>query len=251
MASKSETGHARNVANFRILIEHCATFGPQYNPGNTAIALAALQTKLTQAEAALQGHIAVRVDYDNATNNRELRFNELAGLTTRVVNALTAAGASPLTVKDAKSVVRKLRGQRAPKGVQPAAEQPAQPPLAEGLPVSRTVSASQRSFDQMTANFARLVQIVQSEPLYTPNEADLNNAGLHAYLAALSTATAEVAVRAAAFTASQGTRDAVLYDPHTGLAALSQAVKAYVKSLYGQTSTQYHAVKGIDIRTTP
>ena len=41
MASNSETGHAKNVANFEDLISFCTGYGATYNPSKAAIQLAA------------------------------------------------------------------------------------------------------------------------------------------------------------------------------------------------------------------
>ena len=53
MASTSEVGHAKNVANFETLIIDCQAFGTSYNPSNTAITITALQTLYTNANTAL------------------------------------------------------------------------------------------------------------------------------------------------------------------------------------------------------
>ena len=41
MASTTETGHAKNVANFEDLISFCTGYGASYNPSKAAIAIAA------------------------------------------------------------------------------------------------------------------------------------------------------------------------------------------------------------------
>ena len=47
MASTTETGHAKNVANFEDLISFCTGYGAPYNPSKASIKLAALGTKRT------------------------------------------------------------------------------------------------------------------------------------------------------------------------------------------------------------
>ena len=39
MASTSETGHAKNVANFSTLISFCTAYDTKYNPSNPALSL--------------------------------------------------------------------------------------------------------------------------------------------------------------------------------------------------------------------
>ncbi len=47
MSSTSETGHAKNVANFETLIAFCTSYGGQYQPVNTSITLTELSNKYT------------------------------------------------------------------------------------------------------------------------------------------------------------------------------------------------------------
>ena len=90
MASTSETGHAKNVANFEDLISFCTGYGVTYNPSKVAIKLPGLATVLTNSNAALQVVKVAKAAYDNATNARELAFKPLKPLSTKIVNALAA-----------------------------------------------------------------------------------------------------------------------------------------------------------------
>jgi hypothetical protein len=51
MASTSETGHAKNVANFETLISFCAGYGATYNPSKANLKVPALQTQLASCKA--------------------------------------------------------------------------------------------------------------------------------------------------------------------------------------------------------
>lgn len=256
MVSKSEQGLPLNVANFRILVESCATYGAPYNPGNTAISLAALQTKLAESEQALAQHLEVIAAIGSASNAREELFDDLQVFTTRIMGVLTSFDVSPLTLADAKAAVRKLRGRRAKKAPTAADQPPANPgeesPAGTDAPVTaRSISATQRSYDQQLQHFSRLVNILGTEASYLPNEPELTLAGLQNHRNALATAIAQVAAQKAAFKASLGRRNTVLYDSHTGLPALARAVKGYVKALFGPNSPQYLAIKGLSFRTKP
>jgi hypothetical protein len=50
MTSTSETGHAKNVANFEDLISFCTGYGTAYNPSKVTIKLPALNTLFTSAK---------------------------------------------------------------------------------------------------------------------------------------------------------------------------------------------------------
>ena len=47
MASTSETGHAKNVANFQDLTSFCTGYGATYNPTNPRLTLAELENLYT------------------------------------------------------------------------------------------------------------------------------------------------------------------------------------------------------------
>ena len=252
MPSSIETGHAKNVANFQLLLENLTTLGTRYNPSNPAITLAALNTKLSEAKNAMENHRSVKVVYDNAVNAREIQFKDLQAKATLVINALEASGAAPQTVKDAKTVIRKIRGKRAPvkNDITPAA-----PPggtvgePGEVQPAgSKKISASQRSYDQTAENFFKLLEIVKLEPKYNPNETDLKAADLKTYAHQLTSSTGAVVNQGAVYTSSIIARDAVLYGNDTGIPDLARDIKAYVKSIFGSSSPQYKSVRGIPFK---
>jgi hypothetical protein len=113
MASATETGHAKNVANFDQLISFCTGYGVAYNPSKASIKLAALTTLLASGQASLAAQKAAKTALDNATNAREISFKPLKKLATKVVNALSATDAARQTVDDANTVNLKIQGKRA------------------------------------------------------------------------------------------------------------------------------------------
>lgn len=259
MASKTEDGHIKTVNNLQLVIEHLNTYGPQYNPSNAAISLAALNAKLAEAQTAMAGHRVIENAYANATDAREPLFDQLPPLSTRIVNALKASGASPLTVNNAQAILRRIRGvrkTRKKKGdISPAPETPAGltplPEAQNGAPEAETVlnhSVSNRSHDQLTENFAKLLQVVQDEPLYQPNEVDITVSALQTYVAQLNAHNGTVAGQVASYASSLAGRNAILYAPQNGIPDLAQAVKAYVKSVFGAASVQFKTINAISFR---
>jgi hypothetical protein len=70
MASNSEVGHAKNVANFEKLISFCNGYGGSYNPSKNSIKITALNTLLTDAQKAVAKVITQTVAYNNTVNTR-------------------------------------------------------------------------------------------------------------------------------------------------------------------------------------
>jgi len=93
MSTFFETGHGKNVANFEDLISFCIGYGTSYNPSQASIKVTALQTILTSAQTALNNVSTKNTAFKNATNARELAFEPVKKLSTRIKNAFDACGA--------------------------------------------------------------------------------------------------------------------------------------------------------------
>lgn len=248
MASRSETGHAKNVANFEDLISFCLGYGAAYNPVNANIKIPALQTKQTAALAALQTVKTTKTAFDNATNAREIAFINLKKLSTRIVNALEATSAAVQTIDDAKTVNRKMQGKRADNSASSTTTNvaPVPPPTTE--PTPKQISVSQQSFDSLIDNFTKLIQVVSTEPAYLPNETELKVATLNTTLASLKTANTGVVNATTTYSNARITRDTTLYVKDLGMVDIALEVKKYVKSLFGATSSQYKQISGLEFK---
>lgn len=77
MASTSETGHAKNVANFEELLSYCTGYGTAYNPTKPGITLTALNAKRTEAVNGLAVLNSALPALANAVNAREIMFEPL------------------------------------------------------------------------------------------------------------------------------------------------------------------------------
>ena len=244
MASTSETGHAKNVANFQDLIAFAAGYGATYNPTKNSLKLASLNTLSTAAQSNLADVIAKNTDYNNAVNNRLAAFNGIKSLSTRLVSALDATDASPEKIKDAQGFNRKLQGKRAT----PTATTGPAVPITENTPAPSTISAVQLSYDQQIEHFAGLISVLQSETSYAPNETDLKVVNLIAKKSGLTAKNKDVSTTYAAISNSRIARDKTLYQTDTGLVDIAGEVKKYIKSIYGATSPEYGQVKGIEFK---
>ncbi|MBK9284757.1 MAG: hypothetical protein IPM51_10630 [Sphingobacteriaceae bacterium] len=112
MASISEVGHAKNVANFEDLISFCIGYGVTYNPILNAIKVANMNTLKSNASNSLTAAITAHTAFKNSTNSRELAFEPVKKLITKVMAALKASGANDLTISDALTINHKIQGKR-------------------------------------------------------------------------------------------------------------------------------------------
>ncbi len=245
MASTSETGHAKNVANLEDLISFCTGYGATYNPSKAAIKIAALTTLHTNAGNSISGVVTSKNAFDTATNARQAAFDPLKKLSTKIVNALDATDASDSMVKDAKTINNKIQGKRSgDKPVKPATTGGADSEATE----DKTISVSQQSYDSLIENFAKLIDLVGSEPTYTPNETELQVSTLTTNLGNLKTTNTAVINAYTNYSNARITRDSILYATNSGLVDVALDVKKYVKSVFGATSPQFKQVSGLEFK---
>jgi len=241
MASTSETGHAKNVANFEDLISFCTGYGASYNPSKIAIKIEALNTLFTQAEDIIDDVKSANIGFINATNARVIAFSPIKPLATRIVNALSATDATDELIKDAKAFNRKVQGSR--KGVNTTTENPV--PNPDSPTGSKQISVSQQSYDSLVENFTKLGMLAISEPSYTPNEVDLQLVTLTAFVDDLKAKNTAVVNATTAVSNARIARNNILYNENTGLVNIALDVKKYVKSVFGAASPQYKQVSKI------
>ena len=241
MASTSETGHAKNVANFEILISFCTGHGASYNPSKAAIQLPALNTLFTGAKASLNAINTVLPQNANAVNAREIVFAPLNKLITRVFSAVDASDVPKQVVGDVKPITRKLQGTRAGAKLSIVVDDAATP----GDASPKSISASQMSFDNRIENMGKLVQLLSAQPGYAPNETDLQVASLTTLLADMRTKNTDAINALTPVSNSRIARNNILYTEDTGLVDIAGDVKKYVKSVFGASSPQYKQVSGL------
>lgn len=250
MASTSETGHAKNVANLNVIISRCIGYGIRYNPSNSDLTLPSLQNLYNNAFNSIEAIAPLKQPFISAVNQRQEKYAAMEKLTTKIVNALDAsAGVSDAIVKDAKTIVRKIRGAR--KGTKKTlVTTPPSPPSGPGVPPTptedaETISVSQQSYDQQYQHFSQLVALVSAQPTYTPNETELQSPMLLIVKNDLNTANQNVVSATTPYLQALATRNGFLYTPVTGLVDIAYEVKKYVKSVSAITSAEFKQISGL------
>ena len=244
MASTSETGHAKNVANLDQLISFVTGYGAIYNPSKAGIKLTALQTLSTNAKNAINAVNTALPAYSNAVAAREVAFEPLKKLSTRILNALKATDTTTQVDDNATTLVRKLQGKRAtPKKT----EEEKTIAKAEGTE-TKEVSSSQLSYDSQIDSFDKLIKLLASVTLYAPNEAELKVTALTAILNDLRAKNTAVISATTPLSNARISRNVILYKENTGLVDITVDTKTYIKSLYGATSPQYKQVSKLEFK---
>jgi hypothetical protein len=241
MASTAETGHAKNVSNLGVMISRLQGFGARYNPTQVAIKIPNLQTLFNSGGTTLTAVTTTKPAFTNSVNTRKQLFDDMEKLSTRGINSFDATqGVTKAQVDDAKTYIRKIRGTRKDKKVvappSPDASVPATP---------IQISVSQQSYDQQVEHFSKLTALWASVPAYNPNETELQNASLTAFLASLKSANQAVITTTTPYLTAMQNRNNVLYATDTGIVDLAEEVKKYVKSVKTITLPEFRQISGL------
>ena len=227
MASTSELGHNKNVANLTSGIQILEEMGTLYNPTNANIFLSNLNPIKTE----LNGTIAVLNEkkpiYKNAVAHREIIIAPLSKKTTKSLNYFKSLSVSATDKENVANQVKKIRGDKSPKKVNPETTE------------SNAISTSQMSYDSRIANLDTYINQLASHPEYVPNEPEIQIPSLQAYYQELVTASSLVNTAGNALITARTNRNNVLYYNPNNIIKLMQEVKAYLKSL-GDAGLPYY-----------
>lgn len=236
----SETGHAKNVANFQQVINVITLLGAAYDPVQALILLSALQSVLTAAQAAMPVVDAKTSIETVKVNERVAEFDGIGKLGTRIYGAAGVLVNDELFSKDVQTLVRKLRGGRA--GDKPV-DDPLTPDIDESLSVH---SVSQQSYDNLVANFAELITLLQTkESVYKPNETDVKIETLIAKHAAMEAANTAAKIASIEADNARAARDVILYGEETGMLERVLLVKKYIAYAFGKDSPAYQQINAL------
>ncbi|MGX7668170.1 hypothetical protein [Flavobacterium pedocola] len=232
--STSETGHAKNVANFLRLISFCQSLGETYNPSNDRLKIPHLNNLYQNAFEKLNEVRIQKTNFDNHTNNRRSAFEDLKPFCTKIINAFAVSGVNKLTLEDAKAVNKKIQG---------VVLKSANETMGGG-----TLSASQQSYDRKIDHFATLIEILKQNPVYSPNEQELKVVSLEQKLNNLQTHNLNLINSYTQYSNALQLRNMILYNPETGILQKAKKVKQYIKSVFGTNSSQYCQIRSLEFK---
>ena len=235
MASTTETGHAKNIANLKLLNEINGGFGGVYKPSNPLYDFATMVAQHSACNG-LQGDVNTRKGiFEPFQNARVTEFKAAHKLARRLRTAAKTCGAGKGFYIDVNKIVNKIIGERAGKAT-PTATDPA------------GTSASQMSYDNTVNNFDALGKMLAGEPIFAPNEADLTVAAVTAKTTALDSTNNNVKSSAVPYNNAVLGRNRALYAEETGLCDVCQGSKDYVRQVFGFSSAEYKMVSKIQFR---
>jgi len=244
----SESSHAKNASNFEQLISYCVGYAANYNPSKAALKVASMTTLLTSVRTSIATEEDKHNAYTNVVDAREILFSPspLSKLVTKIMNALKSSDVTKQKIADAKTISRKISGQRANQKALDAfitattKDATTTPPSLETE--HKFISVSQMGYDNRLDNFSKLVNLLSTEAGYAPNETSLKVTTLNTLLADMKLKNTAVINAITALSNARIDRNKYLYKDDTGVHDIVLNVKAYIKSVYGAKSPEYKQV---------
>ena len=227
MASTSETGHNKNVANFSSAYQILEEMGAIYNPSNSNILLVNLEPKKMSLGTTITVLNDKKPIYKNAVADREVAIAPLGKRMSKVLNYAKSIDISDTDKENLASQVKKIRGDKKSKKVNP------------DTAVEETISTSQMSYDNRIANLETVTSQFASFPEYAPNETEIQIPTLQAYHLELTTLSSLVNSAGNALITARKGRNQILYFDEHNIIQLIKDIKNYVKSL-GDVATPYY-----------
>lgn len=242
VSAAAETGHSKNLANFKTVIVAAESFGDTFNPPNEELSVSGMQNLYERCDKAVLAVSLANAAYKNAVDARNSVFEPLNKFVTRLMNALKASSTTDRIEKNARELARKIQGVRA----NPRRTEEEKKADAEAGIVHNEISASHMSFDNRSANFRNFVEFMSSVPDYKPNEKEFQVESLRAKAAELKSKNEAVVAAMMAVNNARAVRNELMYKTGTGLADVAADVKSYIKSVFGPTSLQYKKVASLE-----
>lgn len=248
MSKINESGHAKNVANFFQLIVICTNLGAKFNPANANLSLANINSIHQSSNDAIKALDTARGSYIQAIKNRKSMFDLLNPLATRIMNALRPLNLNKGVIENLKTINRKVQGRRKyvpktnnnnntdqnPDEVTANTENETQ----NDKEINK-ISTSQMSYDNRLANFQKMIEMLNADPQYKPNETELTIAALNDYLTQLQNANIAVIIESNNYIKNRNNRNQIIYLQDNNLYDTAMILKAYLQSVLGNNSEDY------------
>lgn len=239
MASTSEKGHAKNIANANLFNTYITQMAGSYNPSNPQLALANLQTIYSTA-LTHQETVTNRVaPYALAVDFRKSVFAPVSKKVTKLRKVYKATeGVTAAQLESFMTIARKLKGMRKVKSA----------PTTDTTEEQNQHSVSQISFDQRTSNYGALISFLQNTANYTPNEIEYQITTLQAEKNQMETATQNVANTFVPLNNARSIRNSSMYLSDENLVDTFNKAKDYLFTILDSNSVQYKAIAKIKFK---
>ncbi|HNP34005.1 MAG TPA: hypothetical protein PKN96_11995 [Flavobacterium sp.] len=234
----NETGHYKNIVGLNALKVFAEGLGAEYNPQKEVLKLSNVALLADEANAL---HDAVRNQTNTVSlsiDHRQLVFENVKPLSTRVINTMSSTNVNPKTIVDAKFFNAKIQGTRISK----------KPVAKDGKEESPSNSVSRQSYDSIYENFKSMNDLLIQDGNYKPTEADLNNNGLTIKQNEMLAANSDINIQTSDLGQKRLLRNSRFYVGDDCLIAVGRGIKKYIRGKYGIHSAEWAQIRNINFK---
>lgn len=235
MPSQSETSFGARLRKAQDMLQYMNNF-PNYAPPRPEESVSGFDTFLAQIVTNNTTETQAQQDYSQTVTLRQNAFLKQAGSVDKLLSPIKNAVEAQYgkSSREAELINAIVKNMRATKLIKPPID-----PTASTAPTA--VSQSERSFGSLTQFFNDIINTLTQFNNYNASNPQLTIAGLKATAIQLNTLNNTVAQQYQALKVARDKRR----DTYTELKDRMQRIKAYVKSQYGNNSTEYRTIKNI------
>lgn len=226
----NETGHYKNVTSLQALKVFAEGLGTAYNPQKDSLKLPNIILLSNETNTL---HEAVRNQINTVSltvDQRQLVFENVKPLSTRVINTMTSTNVDPKTIDDAKYFNAKIQGTRIQK-------------KDNGEEGGKSVS--RQSYDSIYENFKSIIDLLKQDGNYEPLETELSIAGLTKKLSDIKAANDAIIVQSNELGKKRILRNSRFYLDDDGLIAVGRGIKRYIRGKFGYHSPEFAQISHI------
>ena len=238
MSSQSETGHYKNVANLKALKTFAAGLGDNYTPQKDTLKLSYLETLVTEVTTLHENVKNQQNTVALAVDNRQLVFENIKPLATKIINTMSATNVNTKTIEDAKPINAKIQGTRVDKKKQ----------TDNSESETNKSSVSRQSYDSLYENFRALVNLLQQDGNYSPEEEELNLTGLTTKQNEMLLANENIGMENNTLENLRILRNKRFYTDENCLINVAKGVKKYIRGKFGVTSPEFAQIKALQFK---
>ena len=237
MASTSETTFGAKLRNAQDLVTYITGF-TGYAPPRTQETVASMTTLINSLVETNATEASQQENYKVAVANRQAAFSKKTGSVDKLLSPIKGAidaqyGKKSTQATTINAIIKKMR---ATKLINVPAD-PTKPDQAT------TISQSERSYGSITQSFNDIINTISQFEGYEPTNNAIKVVTLQTTATQLTTLNNAVIQKIQPLKTTRANRQA----QYTDLKDRVQRIKSYVKSQYGNSSTEYNMIKGISI----
>ncbi len=238
MSSTSETGHYKNVVNLKALKTFAINLGPNYSPQKSILKIPYLEALVEEATV-LHNKVKEQANTTGiAINNRQIIFEPIKPLATKIINTMGSTDVQPKTIDDAKTINAKIQGTRI-KRIK----------LEQNEEISeKSISVSRQSYDSIYENFKTLIDLANQDGGYSPEEIEVNSTTLASIENEMLIANENVNNENTILANKRIARDKRFYIDEDGLLAVAKAFKKYIRGKYSVNSAEFAQISNLTFK---